>query len=228
MWRLCVCQWLWFWVSGCVHAGAAGWTASTSLPSARRYTLVTQPTCAALLSPLGQRALSLCLHASVLSRDSTFPCVSPILNPFASPCSPTPTRNCFRQDAVKYLHQDILVPGPFTISASLANASRELCDGVHQQWDFSLNINKVNLGDQISSLSFVHGVTSVSEHLEEVAVTTLGLKNMHRDILMTLYATPQAARGTFAFVLRWWPHHYATTHTLQPRHHPGGADCPLG
>lgn len=88
---------------------------------------------------------------------------------------------------MKYLHQDILVPGPFTISASLANTSRELCDGVHQQWEFSLNINKVNLGDQISSVSFVHGVVSVSERLEEVTVTTLGLKNMHRDILMTLY-----------------------------------------
>ncbi len=91
---------------------------------------------------------------------------------------------------MKFLHQDVLVPGPFTISASLANASRELCDGVHQQWDFSLNINKVNLGDQISSVSFVHHVASMSKHLEEATVTTLGLKNMHRDILMSLYVSP--------------------------------------
>lgn len=78
------------------------------------------------------------------------------------------------------------MPGPFSLAATAANCSREISDALHQQWQFALNLNKVNMGDQLASMSYIHDVKSVSEHLEEVTVSTLGLKNASRDILSEL------------------------------------------
>ena len=90
------------------------------------------------------------------------------------------------QDTAKYSPQDILVPGPFSLAATAANCSREISDALGQQWTFCLNINKVNMGDLLVSVSHVHRVEDVGGLFEIVTVTTLGVKNMKRDILQTV------------------------------------------
>jgi hypothetical protein len=96
------------------------------------------------------------------------------------------TTPVFVQDVVKFESQDILVPGPFVLTSALANCRREVRDAVHQTWDFALNLNKVNLHDQLASISFIHDVKTVSKWLEEVTLTTIGVKNANLDVLSEL------------------------------------------
>jgi hypothetical protein len=87
------------------------------------------------------------------------------------------------QDVIKFERQDILVPGPFVLAATLANCCREVNDAVHQAWHFALNLNKVNMHDQLASVSYVHDVKPVSAWLEQVRLTTIGVRNGNRDVL---------------------------------------------
>lgn len=93
--------------------------------------------------------------------------------------------NPHHHNRVRYNPTDILVPGPFIMAAAISSASPDLGAVVYEDIQSCTNPNKVNLGDQISALTFVEKCTTLESNpvLEEVVLKHIGIKNMDIEIL---------------------------------------------
>ncbi|KAI8506348.1 hypothetical protein Bbelb_157750 [Branchiostoma belcheri] len=110
--------------------------------------------------------------------------------------SPTETRalsNMMRATNVghifnikRFSHDDILVPGPLSVAATVHNAADEFGDILYEEVVEASNLNRVKQDDMIGSLSFIHSVQQLPENndLEEVTVRTLGIKNLDMEELL--------------------------------------------
>ena len=90
----------------------------------------------------------------------------------------------------KYLFtaSELLVPGPFVLSAAMGNTSHDLGHILHETVIYSSNINKVNVGDIICSFSYIvnRNVCPSNELLEESLIYTFGVKNIDSHVLIDL------------------------------------------
>lgn len=86
----------------------------------------------------------------------------------------------------RYNPSDILVPGPFVMAAAMANTSPDIGDIVYEDIKCCTNINKVNPGDQINTITYVMDSKPLQENpaLEEVTLKHLAIKNTEVDHLL--------------------------------------------
>ena len=93
--------------------------------------------------------------------------------------------NPHHHDVHRYSPSDILVPGPFVMAAAMANASQDLGDIVYEEIVSCTNINKVNPGDQINTITYILSTKPFQENpaLEEVTLKHLATKNTELDHL---------------------------------------------
>ena len=86
----------------------------------------------------------------------------------------------------RYSPSDILVPGPFVMAAAMANTSQDLGDILYEDVVSCTNINKVNPGDQINTVTYVMNARQLQENptLEEVTLKHLAIKNTEMDHLL--------------------------------------------
>jgi citrate lyase subunit beta / citryl-CoA lyase len=98
--------------------------------------------------------------------------------------------NAHHLDKEKFSQSEILVPGPLVLAAALSNVAQDLGDILHETWCHATNINVVNHGDQISSVTFVVGASHVpgdQTKLGQVLETqTFGFKNIDHGSLLAL------------------------------------------
>ncbi len=96
--------------------------------------------------------------------------------------------NPHHHNIVRYNSTDILVPGPFVMAAALSNASIDIGEVVYEDISSCINPNKVNLGDQVGTLTFVQKCTTLESNpcLEEVILKHFALKNIDMDVVASL------------------------------------------
>ncbi|MDP6669089.1 MAG: aldolase/citrate lyase family protein [Candidatus Krumholzibacteria bacterium] len=81
-------------------------------------------------------------------------------------------------DAQRFDREDIIVCGGFVQSLAQAACERELKQVLHETIVHSSHVNTVAPEDRIGAISYVRSVTPVGDHLEEVVIKTLGLRNV--------------------------------------------------
>lgn len=96
--------------------------------------------------------------------------------------------NPHHYDQQHFSPTNLVVPGPCVVTASLANALDDLGDVLYREIDYASNMNRVNIGDQIGSVSAIVDVQPVegNDALEQVSVKTLGIKNLDMRLLHEL------------------------------------------
>ena len=101
--------------------------------------------------------------------------------------------NPHHHNIIRYNHTDILVPGPFVMAAAISNASFDLGGAVYEDILKCINPNKVNLGDQIGTLTFIEKCSAVESnpHLEEVILKHVAVKNTDMDTLASSVIPPE-------------------------------------
>lgn len=89
---------------------------------------------------------------------------------------------------MRYASNDLLVPGPFVMAAGLANTVLDLGEVLYEHIPMCVNPNKVNFGDQISTLTYVVGSKEVEGKVgfEQVTVKHIVVKNSDMEILSQL------------------------------------------
>ncbi len=94
--------------------------------------------------------------------------------------------NPHHHDKVKYSSNDILVPGPFVMAATMSNASQSFGEVVYEEIFETTHLNKVNAGDQIGSVTYIVNSQPLEENpdLEEVTIRHLGVKNTDLSALL--------------------------------------------
>ena len=93
--------------------------------------------------------------------------------------------NPHHHNKVRYQATDLLIPGPFVMSAAIGSAALDIGEIVYEDIPLCVNPNKVNFGDQIGAITYVESVEPLSENpqLEEVRLKHLALKNTDMEIL---------------------------------------------
>jgi len=91
--------------------------------------------------------------------------------------------NPHHHNFIRYSNTEILVPGPFVIAAMISNTDRDFGDIVYEEFPVSTNINKVNIGDQLSSVTYVTSIEDIGPGLEEITVKHIGIKNFDMELL---------------------------------------------
>lgn len=94
--------------------------------------------------------------------------------------------NPHHHDKVRYASSDILVPGPFAMAATMSNASQSFGEIVYEELPAATHLNKVNAGDQISTITYIVESQPLEEKpdLEEVTARHLGVKNTDVSALL--------------------------------------------
>lgn len=94
--------------------------------------------------------------------------------------------NAHHHNIVRYSPSDILVPGPFVIAAMVSNTVYDLGDVVYEEYPVHTNINKVNPGDQIGTLTIIKSIRQLPENpeLEEITLHHIGVKNVDLEWLV--------------------------------------------
>ncbi|MGB0525398.1 MAG: aldolase/citrate lyase family protein [Flammeovirgaceae bacterium] len=105
--------------------------------------------------------------------------------------------NPHHYDNQQFDDEDIVVPGPFSIAASLTAPLHDLGEILDQEIVQCSNINMVNYGDSLGALSYIADIQPLTAQpdLEEVTVITLGIKNLDMRLLAD-YALPQELFST--------------------------------
>lgn len=78
----------------------------------------------------------------------------------------------------RYKQEELVVPGGLILAGTIAASSRGLFETLHESLDSCLFLNKVSPIDLIGGISYINSIKTVKEGVEEVKVTTLGLKNI--------------------------------------------------
>lgn len=101
--------------------------------------------------------------------------------------------NPHHHNIVRYSATDILVPGPFVMAAAISIASLDIGEVVYEDISWCINPNKVNLGDQIGTLTRVQKCTTLESNpsLQEVEVKHVAIKNTDMDILANSDLPPE-------------------------------------
>ena len=81
-------------------------------------------------------------------------------------------------NTTRYSPSELTVPGGLVLAAVLASTSRGLFECLHETVDSCSLINKVSPVDLLGSLSYVQSIREVREGLEELFVTTIGVKGI--------------------------------------------------
>lgn len=94
--------------------------------------------------------------------------------------------NPHHHNIAKYSQNDILVPGPFVMAATIANTAQSLGEVIYEEIPHSTSLNKVNPGDQIGTITYVMDLSPVvgKPDLEIVTLRHLGIKNTDIDSLL--------------------------------------------
>lgn len=100
-------------------------------------------------------------------------------------CSLLKIVNPHHHNKVRYNSTDILVPGPFVMAAALSSASADVGNIVYEEIPSCVSLNKVNLGDQIGTMTFVEkcSTSESNPNLEEVLLKHVAIKNTDMMVL---------------------------------------------
>ena len=93
--------------------------------------------------------------------------------------------NPHHHNKVRYQATDLLVPGPFVMSAALGSSALDIGEIIYEDIPLCINPNKVNFSDQIGAVTYIESCTPLSNNpqLEEVKLKHLALKNTDMEIL---------------------------------------------
>ena len=96
--------------------------------------------------------------------------------------------NPHHHNIARYSDTDILVPGPFVMSAVLSNATQSIGQIIYEDIPYCVHPNKVNLGDQIGTITFIQSckVLELNPQFEEVVMKHVAVKNIDMEILSSL------------------------------------------
>ena len=96
--------------------------------------------------------------------------------------------NQHHHNKMRYSSFDLLVPGPFVMSAGIANTALDLGEILYEDIPLCINPNKVNFGDQIGTLTYIVDCNDVEGKpgYEEVLVKHIVVKNVDMEILSQL------------------------------------------
>ena len=93
--------------------------------------------------------------------------------------------NPHHHNRVRYQATNLLVPGPFVMSAALSGSALDIGEIVYEDIPYCINPNKVNFGDQIGAVTYIESCETLASnpHLEEVKLKHLAIKNTDMEIL---------------------------------------------
>jgi len=74
-------------------------------------------------------------------------------------------------------NQEAIVPGPLVIALTLSAASREMYEILHETIDKSRIFQRVGPLDTVGAVSYIKNVQPLQNDLEEVTLSTIGIKN---------------------------------------------------
>ena len=94
--------------------------------------------------------------------------------------------NPHHHNSIRYTDTEILIPGPLVTAGVVSNTELDLGKVLYEEYLCHENLNKVNPGDMISTLTYVISVESVPESdvLEVVTVCHIGVKNTDLELLV--------------------------------------------
>ena len=93
--------------------------------------------------------------------------------------------NPHSHDVLRYSSSDLLIPGPLVMAATIANSAMDLGEIIYEEIPLCHSTNKVNFGDQISTLTYVTECREVEGKagFEQLTVKHIGIKNFDMEIL---------------------------------------------
>lgn len=96
--------------------------------------------------------------------------------------------NPHHHNKVRYQATDLLIPGPFVMSAALGSSALDLGEIIYEDIPLCTNPNKVNFGDQIGAVTYVESCQPLSDkpQLEEVKLKHMALKNTDMELLLEM------------------------------------------
>ena len=92
--------------------------------------------------------------------------------------------NPHHHNIARYSHSDILIPGPFVMSAGMSNSSLDIGEVIYEEIPICIHPNKTNFGDQIGTLTYVLSCCPLGD-LEEVTIKQLVVKNTDMGLFLT-------------------------------------------
>jgi len=96
--------------------------------------------------------------------------------------------NAHHLDRERFFPTEILVPGPLVLAATAGNCMSDFGDVLHEEWIHATNINPVNHGDQIISISHITSskMFGGDKYCYEIEVQTLGFKNVDFETITSI------------------------------------------
>ena len=92
--------------------------------------------------------------------------------------------NPHHHNSVRYSATDLLVPGPFVMSAGISNTALDLGEVLYEDIPLCINPNKVNFGDQLGTMTYVVQSEVINEgNYERIALKHIVVKNVDMEIL---------------------------------------------
>lgn len=94
--------------------------------------------------------------------------------------------NPHHHNKIRYQPTDLLVPGPFVMSAGMSAANLDIGEIIYEEIPVCINPNKVNFGDQLGTVTFIVNSRPLSDNLpefEEVTLKHFVVKNTDMSIL---------------------------------------------
>ena len=106
--------------------------------------------------------------------------------------------NPHHHNTVRYLPTDILVPGPFVMAAAIANTTQNLGEVAYEDIPMAANLNKVNPGDLIGTVSYVLDSKHLADNpdLEQVTIRHLAIKNTNIEELQNIGIPQKLLNGS--------------------------------
>ena len=106
--------------------------------------------------------------------------------------------NPHHHNTVRYSPTDILVPGPFVMAATIANTTQNLGEYAYEDILMATNLNKVNPGDLIGTVSYVLESKRLADNpdLEQVTIRHLAIKNTDIEELQNIGIPQKLLNGS--------------------------------
>lgn len=81
-------------------------------------------------------------------------------------------------NTAKFGKEGLVVPGALVVSMAISAASRELAEVLYNDIENVQFYNKTSPVDTVGAMTFVHSINKVGADLEQLTVTTVGVKNV--------------------------------------------------
>ena len=94
-------------------------------------------------------------------------------------CTYLRATNPHHHNTIKYLERDILVGGPLVVTSTASNSDRDFGHIIHEELIEGYNTTRVNIGEQISTITFVksiHPLKVEGMDFEDVELVQFGVK----------------------------------------------------